>query len=205
MWWLEAHAALSGTSSTPQCMSSVCDGVVLCLCRTRAELEHEALIDGNLATEANLIILDTLEIIVQVCKRRRRIHTKWKQAYIPSQAVFRGLLQLLISPFPSRRHQWRNPRRVSWVECWRCCSTAWPATRAPSTFSIVLPHRGPWYLRLDYWAFFMCEVCLFHLPGLHSNKYFSLCLCSFPNYSLRKKQSSVLICVCDCWGAAAAA
>lgn len=35
-------------------------------CRTRAELEHEALIDGNLATEANLIILDTLEIIVQV-------------------------------------------------------------------------------------------------------------------------------------------
>ncbi|XP_024276946.1 dedicator of cytokinesis protein 7 isoform X12 [Oncorhynchus tshawytscha] len=34
--------------------------------RTRAELEHEALIDGNLATEANLIILDTLEIIVQV-------------------------------------------------------------------------------------------------------------------------------------------
>uniref|UniRef100_A0A8C7CK34 Dedicator of cytokinesis 7 n=1 Tax=Oncorhynchus kisutch TaxID=8019 RepID=A0A8C7CK34_ONCKI len=33
--------------------------------RTRAELEHEALIDGNLATEANLIILDTLEIIVQ--------------------------------------------------------------------------------------------------------------------------------------------
>ncbi|XP_061094663.1 dedicator of cytokinesis protein 7 isoform X12 [Conger conger] len=35
------------------------------LVRTRAELEHEALIDGNLATEANLIILDTLEIIVQ--------------------------------------------------------------------------------------------------------------------------------------------
>uniref|UniRef100_A0A4W5RXC4 Dedicator of cytokinesis 7 n=1 Tax=Hucho hucho TaxID=62062 RepID=A0A4W5RXC4_9TELE len=33
--------------------------------KTRAELEHEALIDGNLATEANLIILDTLEIIIQ--------------------------------------------------------------------------------------------------------------------------------------------
>uniref|UniRef100_A0A8B9NPZ0 Dedicator of cytokinesis 7 n=1 Tax=Accipiter nisus TaxID=211598 RepID=A0A8B9NPZ0_9AVES len=30
-----------------------------------AEIEHEALIDGNLATEANLIILDTLEIVVQ--------------------------------------------------------------------------------------------------------------------------------------------
>ncbi|XP_063795280.1 dedicator of cytokinesis protein 7 isoform X8 [Pseudophryne corroboree] len=33
--------------------------------RSRAELDHEALIDGNLATEANLIILDTLEIVVQ--------------------------------------------------------------------------------------------------------------------------------------------
>ncbi|GAA6104477.1 dedicator of cytokinesis protein 7 isoform X10 [Tachysurus ichikawai] len=33
--------------------------------KTRAELEHEALIDGNLTTEANLIILDTLEVIVQ--------------------------------------------------------------------------------------------------------------------------------------------
>uniref|UniRef100_A0A674KH60 Dedicator of cytokinesis protein 7 n=1 Tax=Terrapene triunguis TaxID=2587831 RepID=A0A674KH60_9SAUR len=31
----------------------------------KAEIEHEALIDGNLATEANLIILDTLEIAVQ--------------------------------------------------------------------------------------------------------------------------------------------
>lgn len=47
-------------------------------CRTRAELEHEALIDGNLATEANLIILDTLEIIVQVREeelmQNRNIH-----------------------------------------------------------------------------------------------------------------------------------
>uniref|UniRef100_A0A8C5ULY0 Dedicator of cytokinesis 7 n=1 Tax=Malurus cyaneus samueli TaxID=2593467 RepID=A0A8C5ULY0_9PASS len=34
--------------------------------KSRAEIEHEALIDGNLATEANLIILDTLEIVVQV-------------------------------------------------------------------------------------------------------------------------------------------
>ncbi|XP_073090160.1 dedicator of cytokinesis protein 7 isoform X11 [Manis javanica] len=33
--------------------------------KSKAEIEHEALIDGNLATEANLIILDTLEIVVQ--------------------------------------------------------------------------------------------------------------------------------------------
>lgn len=29
-------------------------------------MEHEALVDGNLATEASLVVLDTLEIIVQV-------------------------------------------------------------------------------------------------------------------------------------------
>lgn len=34
--------------------------------RTKAELDHEALISGNLATEANLIILDMQENIIQV-------------------------------------------------------------------------------------------------------------------------------------------
>lgn len=34
--------------------------------RTKAELDQEALISGNLATEANLIVLDLLETIVQV-------------------------------------------------------------------------------------------------------------------------------------------
>jgi hypothetical protein len=29
-------------------------------------MEHEALVDGNLATEASLVVLDTLETIVQV-------------------------------------------------------------------------------------------------------------------------------------------
>lgn len=34
--------------------------------RTKDEMEHEALVEGNLATEASLVVLDTLEIIVQV-------------------------------------------------------------------------------------------------------------------------------------------
>jgi len=34
--------------------------------RTRAEVEQESVVDGNLATEASLIVLDTLEIIVKV-------------------------------------------------------------------------------------------------------------------------------------------
>uniref|UniRef100_A0A6I8NBE1 Dedicator of cytokinesis 6 n=1 Tax=Ornithorhynchus anatinus TaxID=9258 RepID=A0A6I8NBE1_ORNAN len=34
--------------------------------KSKDEMEHEALVDGNLATEANLVVLDTLEVIVQV-------------------------------------------------------------------------------------------------------------------------------------------
>lgn len=34
--------------------------------RSKEEMEHDALVDGNMATEANLVVLDTLEIIVQV-------------------------------------------------------------------------------------------------------------------------------------------
>lgn len=39
-------------------------------CRTKAELDQEALISGNLATEANLIILDMQENIIQVGNSR---------------------------------------------------------------------------------------------------------------------------------------
>uniref|UniRef100_A0A670KMT5 Dedicator of cytokinesis 6 n=1 Tax=Podarcis muralis TaxID=64176 RepID=A0A670KMT5_PODMU len=34
--------------------------------KSKEEMEHEALVDGNMATEANMVVLDTLEIIVQV-------------------------------------------------------------------------------------------------------------------------------------------
>lgn len=43
--------------------------------RTKAELDQEALISGNLATECNLIVLDMLETIVQV-----KYHLYRKQA-----------------------------------------------------------------------------------------------------------------------------
>ncbi|XP_034293671.1 dedicator of cytokinesis protein 6 isoform X1 [Pantherophis guttatus] len=33
--------------------------------KSKEEMEHDALVDGNLATEANMVVLDTLEIIVQ--------------------------------------------------------------------------------------------------------------------------------------------
>lgn len=47
----------------PQCALI---GDVLLFLRTKAELDQEALISGNLATEANLIILDMQENIIQV-------------------------------------------------------------------------------------------------------------------------------------------
>lgn len=48
---------------------SYCKNVILILvnyCRTKAEVEQESVVDGNLSTEASLIVLDTLEIIVKV-------------------------------------------------------------------------------------------------------------------------------------------
>uniref|UniRef100_S4RVQ6 Dedicator of cytokinesis 7 n=1 Tax=Petromyzon marinus TaxID=7757 RepID=S4RVQ6_PETMA len=33
--------------------------------KTKAELEHESLVDGNLSTETNMVVLDSLEIVVQ--------------------------------------------------------------------------------------------------------------------------------------------
>ena len=41
-------------------------GVTRSPCRTKAEVEQESVVDGNLATEASLVVLDTLEIVVKV-------------------------------------------------------------------------------------------------------------------------------------------
>lgn len=50
--------------------SFVFPAMILCFdltsIRTKAELDQEALISGNLATESNLIVLDMLETIIQV-------------------------------------------------------------------------------------------------------------------------------------------
>lgn len=37
--------------------------------RTKSEVEQESVVDGNLSTEASLIVLDTLEIVVKVNQR----------------------------------------------------------------------------------------------------------------------------------------
>jgi hypothetical protein len=53
---------LCSVSNCPPCSPPLCNNVI----RTKAELDQEAVISGNLATEANLIVLDLLETIVQV-------------------------------------------------------------------------------------------------------------------------------------------
>lgn len=40
--------------------------ILVHLNRTKAEMEQESVVDGNLSTEASLIVLDTLEIVVKV-------------------------------------------------------------------------------------------------------------------------------------------
>lgn len=44
--------------------------------RTKAEVEQESVVDGNLATEGSLIVLDTLEIIVKVKHGRKHYRAK---------------------------------------------------------------------------------------------------------------------------------
>ncbi|XP_038627245.1 dedicator of cytokinesis protein 6 isoform X6 [Tachyglossus aculeatus] len=53
--------------------------------KSKDEMEHEALVDGNLATEANLVVLDTLEVIVQTV-----ILTEAKES------VLSGVLKVLL-------------------------------------------------------------------------------------------------------------
>lgn len=44
-----------------------CEAKEIITCyRTKAEMEQESVVDGNLSTEASLIVLDTLEIVVKV-------------------------------------------------------------------------------------------------------------------------------------------
>ena len=48
------------------CLSKPVNECALFCVRSKAELDQEAVISGNLATEANLIVLDLLEVIIQV-------------------------------------------------------------------------------------------------------------------------------------------
>lgn len=64
--------------------------------RTKAELDQEAIISGNLATEANLIVLDILETIIQV----------WSFFWSFSE---RSIIKALLTPGPeSHNSEWNQ-------------------------------------------------------------------------------------------------
>lgn len=59
----QIHFNLQNVSGVPSFLTTAC---IFVFFRSKAELDQEAIICGNLATETNLIVLDLLEMIVQV-------------------------------------------------------------------------------------------------------------------------------------------
>ncbi|XP_019749937.1 dedicator of cytokinesis protein 7 isoform X12 [Hippocampus comes] len=122
--------------------------------RTRAELEHEALIDGNLATEANLIILDTLEIIVQtvsVTESKESILGGVLKVLLHSMACNQSALYLqhcfatqraLVSKFPELLFEEETEQCADLcLRLLRSCSSSISTIRAHASASLYLLMR----------------------------------------------------------------
>uniref|UniRef100_A0A6Q2ZMA1 Dedicator of cytokinesis 7 n=1 Tax=Esox lucius TaxID=8010 RepID=A0A6Q2ZMA1_ESOLU len=119
--------------------------------KTRAELEHEALIDGNLATEANLIILDTLEIIVQVYKSKESILGGVLKVLLHSMACNQSALYLqhcfatqraLVSKFPELLFEEETEQCADLcLRLLRNCSSSVGTIRAHASASLYLLMR----------------------------------------------------------------
>ncbi|XP_031430851.1 dedicator of cytokinesis protein 7 isoform X13 [Clupea harengus] len=124
------------------------------LARTRAELEHEALIDGNLATEANIIILDTLEIIVQtvsVTESKESILGGVLKVLLHSMACNQSALYLqhcfatqraLVSKFPELLFEEETEQCADLcLRLLRSCSSSISTIRAHASASLYLLMR----------------------------------------------------------------
>uniref|UniRef100_H3DL65 Dedicator of cytokinesis 7 n=1 Tax=Tetraodon nigroviridis TaxID=99883 RepID=H3DL65_TETNG len=122
--------------------------------KTRAELEHEALIDGNLATEANLIILDTLEIIVQtvsVTESKESILGGVLKVLLHSMACNQSALYLqhcfatqraLVSKFPELLFEEETEQCADLcLRLLRSCSSSISIIRAHASASLYLLMR----------------------------------------------------------------
>lgn len=101
--------------------------------RTKAELDQEALISGNLATETNLIVLDLLETIIQV--HVVQYLRPWHQVapeclrsrYLAPCTILVNLSVCLLF----RQFHWQIVKTTWLAGCWRFYSTLSPATRVP--------------------------------------------------------------------------
>ncbi|XP_031430858.1 dedicator of cytokinesis protein 7 isoform X20 [Clupea harengus] len=122
--------------------------------KTRAELEHEALIDGNLATEANIIILDTLEIIVQtvsVTESKESILGGVLKVLLHSMACNQSALYLqhcfatqraLVSKFPELLFEEETEQCADLcLRLLRSCSSSISTIRAHASASLYLLMR----------------------------------------------------------------
>uniref|UniRef100_A0A8C2KP59 Dedicator of cytokinesis 7 n=1 Tax=Cyprinus carpio TaxID=7962 RepID=A0A8C2KP59_CYPCA len=128
--------------------------VAVVLNETRAELEHEAIIDGNLATEANLIILDTLEIIVQtvsVTESKESILGGVLKVLLHSMACNQSALYLqhcfatqraLVSKFPELLFEEETEQCADLcLRLLRNCSSSISTIRAHASASLYLLMR----------------------------------------------------------------
>ncbi|KAG8437108.1 hypothetical protein GDO86_007980 [Hymenochirus boettgeri] len=122
--------------------------------KSRAELEHEALIDGNLATEANLIILDTLEVIVQtvsVTESKESILGGVLKTLLHSMACNQSSLYLqhcfatqraLVSKFPELLFEEETEQCADLcLRLLRHCSSSISNTRSHASASLYLLMR----------------------------------------------------------------
>lgn len=83
--------------------------------RTKAELDQEALISGNLATECNLIVLDLLETIVQV---NYRLYWRWTvHDYSKDWNHIRSHQLFLLICFASRQCRYLSAKTMWLVGC----------------------------------------------------------------------------------------
>uniref|UniRef100_A0A8C2KLZ1 Dedicator of cytokinesis 7 n=1 Tax=Cyprinus carpio TaxID=7962 RepID=A0A8C2KLZ1_CYPCA len=117
-------------------------------------LEHEAIIDGNLATEANLIILDTLEIIVQtvsVTESKESILGGVLKVLLHSMACNQSALYLqhcfatqraLVSKFPELLFEEETEQCADLcLRLLRNCSSSISTIRAHASASLYLLMR----------------------------------------------------------------
>ncbi|KAF7244349.1 Dedicator of cytokinesis protein 6 [Varanus komodoensis] len=122
--------------------------------KSRAEIEHEALIDGNLTTEANLIILDTLEIIVQtvsVTESKESILGGVLKALLHSMACNQSALYLqhcfatqraLVSKFPELLFEEETEQCADLcLRLLRHCSSSISTIRSHASASLYLLMR----------------------------------------------------------------
>uniref|UniRef100_A0A8C5AXU2 Dedicator of cytokinesis 7 n=1 Tax=Gadus morhua TaxID=8049 RepID=A0A8C5AXU2_GADMO len=120
--------------------------------KTRAELEHEALIDGNLATEANLTILDTLEIVTaSVTETKESILGGVLKVLLHSMACNQSALYLqhcfatqraLVSKFPELLFEEETEQCADLcLRLLRSCGSSISTIRAHASASLYLLMR----------------------------------------------------------------